>query len=130
MADFTGYRGMTPAAAAAPPQRLPDSALETFKLQIDEILRGYGVVIANPWVQIDGEIIQSLDFHYKGRPLHLYASIRRMQLGFGISYLSDYGVREVFDAPPASAAAEAAAAIQRTFNRVYNFAAPRQPGAA
>ena len=130
MADFTGYRGMISAAASAPVQRLPDYALETFKAQIQEILRGYGVVIANPWVHVDGAIIQTLNFDYKGRPLHLYASIRRMELGFGISYLSDFGVREVFDAPPASAAAEAAAAIQRTFNRVYNFAAPRQPGAA
>ncbi len=128
MADFTGYRGMI--SAAAPVQQLPESDLEIFKGQIEEILRGYGVVIANPWVHIDGTTIQTLDFHYKERPLHLYVSIRRMQLGFGLSYLSDYGVREVFDALPAAAPAEAAAAIQRTFNRVYNFSPQQQLGTA
>jgi hypothetical protein len=121
MAEFAGYRGN------APPVQLPESALETFKGQIEEILRGYGVVLAHPWVHVDRTTIETLDFQYQGRPLHLYASIRRMHLGFGLSYLSDYGVREVFDAPPATAPVEAAAAIKRTFERVYSFAAVRQP---
>jgi hypothetical protein len=124
MAELTGYRG------AAPVQQLPESALETFKEQIEEILRGYGVVLVHPWVHVDRTTIQTLDFQYQGRPLHLYASIRRMQLGFGLSYLSDYGVREVFDAPPAAAPVEAAAAIKRTFDRVYSFAAVQQPETA
>lgn len=98
--------------------------LETFKGQIEGILRGYGVDLSGvAWHAVDREIIQTLDFFYNSRRLHLYASQRRAELGFGISYLSDFGVREVFVAPPDQAAAQAAAAIQRTFGRVYMKAA-------
>lgn len=122
MSDFATYRPSTVslAAAAAPtaPSTLPQEALDHFKLQIEEILRGYGVPLPlKGWVHVDKTTIETLDFTYEERAVHLYASIRRLELGFGISYLTDYGVREVLSAPPAIAGQEAAAAVARTFHR-------------
>ncbi len=121
MSDFATYRPSTVslAAAAAPPTpSLPPEALTHFKGQIEETLRGYGIALPpKGWVHVDGTMIETLDFTYDGRAVHLYASIRRTELGFGISYLTDYGTREVVSAPPAIAGQEAAAAIFRTFHR-------------
>ncbi len=121
MSDFATYR---PSGVSASPS-LPPSALITFQGQIEEILRGYGVDLSGTtWVPVDKTAIHTLDFKYHMRPLHLYASIRHMELGFGISYLSDFGTREVISAPPAIAPVEAAAAIQRTFARVWSAGLP------
>lgn len=112
MSDFATYRPSTVMPS------LPQEALEQFKVQIEGILRGYGIALPlKGWVHVDRTTIETLDFIYQERPLHLYASIRRLELGFGISYLTDYGIREVISAPPATAGQEAAAAVARTFHR-------------
>lgn len=121
MSDFATYRPSTVTVAATASTQvatLSPEALEHFKGQIEDTLRSYGVTFPpKGWVHVDGTTIQTLDFTYEERALHLYASIRRTELGFGISYLSDYGTREVISAPPAIAGKEAAAAIFRTFHR-------------
>jgi hypothetical protein len=129
MSDFATYRPSSVAAPLSASQTLPPSALTTFKRQIEDILRGYGVDLSGvEWFHIDKTTIETLDFKYRMRPLHLYASIRHTELGFGISYLSDFGTREVISAPPPVAPVEAAAAIQRTLTRVWSAGIP--PAAA
>jgi hypothetical protein len=103
--------------------RLPEEALEHFKGQIEASLREQGAELPSPWVRVDKSTIQTLDCTYRGRPLHMYASLRPTTLGFGVAYLSDYGTREVIEAPPAVAGQEAAEAIRRTFARVYQASA-------
>lgn len=103
---------------------LPPATLEVFKREIEAILRGYGVDLSGcTWTHVDKRVIQTLAFSHLGRPLQLYVSLRPTELGFGIAYLTDYGVRETVVAPPELATAQAAAAIQRTFARTYMRAA-------
>lgn len=126
MADFAPYRPV-----GASPSSLPPSALTTFQRQIEGILHTYGIDLSGThWVPVDKSTIQTLDFTYHMRPLHLYASIRHTELGFGISYLSDFGTREVISAPPEVAPIEAATAIQRTLTRVLFAQVPVAPAAA
>lgn len=109
---------LSPALAAT----LPPATLEVFKREIEGTLRASGVDLSGcKWTHIDRRVIQTLAFSYMGRPLHLYVSLRPTELGFGISYLTDYGVRETVVAPPAAAGPAAAAAIQRTFARAFTL---------
>lgn len=98
--------------------QLPPATLEIFKRQIEDTLRASAVDLSGcTWTSMGRRAIQTLSFSYLGRPLHLYVSQRPTELGFGISYLTDYGVHETVVAPPADAGPAAAAAIQRTLAR-------------